>query len=420
VRGLYHASWGRAGRRTAGLLVLLLVAGLAPAAPAAEGDALGLGLGLLEESRFEEARPLLEQAVAERPGSGAAQLALGMCELGLERPDEAIVWFERARRTDPGLEQIALYDIGLAHRRAGRPGEAREALERSVAVDEDSRLATSARELLDLIEPPEKRWSLAARLGVEFDDNVTVSEVDVTSDQADVAFVAEASGSYRLLQSERYELEGGYDFFQSLHADVSDADFQSHGLWLEGSRAGRSFDTSLGYRFTTTTLGGDGFLSLHEVAPRVAIEPTSWWLAEPTLGFTYKDFADDSDRDAAPDRPGYALAGYRFEAEDARGAEFDWMGFSLRTGLHVPFELARGSNALDLSYRFRLRRYANDTPSIDERRFDHVHSVGVGLTRELARSVDARLDYRFVGSVSNLPEADYLENILTFSVGVSL
>ena len=269
-------------------------------------------------------------------------------------------------------------------------------------------------------------------MGVEFDDNVTVSEVDVSSDRSDVAFVAEAGGSYRFDLAERYGLELGYDFYESLYDELSSADFQSHGLWVEGTRAGGHFDTALGYRFTTSTLGGDGFLDVHEVMPRVELRPTAWWLAEPTLGWVYRDFSDDSDRDAhraiagidnllfLPDQESFVTTGYRFEAEDARGARFDWLGFSMRTGLHLPFEFAWGENAFDASYRFRLRNYGSETPSIGERRFDHVHTLGLALTRELGRHVDARLDYRLIGSVSNLPSADFLENILTFTVGVSL
>lgn len=411
-----------------------LFASAGPALAARHSEEFAAGMEAFEAERYAEARALLQRAVAKDPADGRALMLLGMSELALGDAETALERFEAARSVDPSLEQLALYHEGLAHARAARAAEARRALERSIEADSHSRLAAGARGILATLDPrPQQRFRLATRVGIEYDDNVSVPEIDATSDRGDGAFVADLATSYRILDSERTALEAGYDFTQSLHFDLSDADLQSHGLWLDGAHAVGALDAGLGYRFGTSTLGGDGFLNLHEVRPRLDLPVRSGWTAQLAVAYLNKDFLDsrDRDRDAhhvsagvqnffrLPDSRLRAHAGLRFEAEDARGAQFDYLGFSLGGGVRIPFEW-RGEWSLDLAYRLRLRDYSNETPSIGEVRLDLDHGVGVGLMRRITRGVEAHLDYRFTGADSNLPSADYVDNTVGFALRVSL
>jgi tetratricopeptide (TPR) repeat protein len=421
--------------RTAIGWALALALCVASTSSAADGPGdYAAGLEAFEAERYPEARAALERAVAADPDHARALLLLGMSELALGDAEAALVHFEAARRADPSLEQLALYHEGLAHAQAVHGSEARDALERSIEADSGSRVAAGARGLLASLDPgPQRRFRLATRVGIEFDDNVTVPEIDATSDEADAAFVADLAGSYRLFDAEGAVVEAGYDFAQSLHFELSEADLQSHGVWLDGSHALGALDAGLGYRFGASTLGGDGFLHLHEVRPRLAVPVRPGWTAELAVAYLNKDFLDSGDRDRdghhvsagvrnfflVPDRKVRVDAGLRFEAEDARGAEFDYLGFSAGTGLRVPFEW-RGEWRFDLAYRLRLRDYSSETPSIGEARLDVDHGVGVGLVRRLTRYVEAQLDYRFTGADSNLPSADYLDNTVGLSLRVSL
>ena len=81
----------------------------------------------------------------------------------------------------------------------------------------------------------------------------------------------------------------------------------------------------------------------------------------------------------------------------------------LRTGIHAPvldlFEV-------DLRYRFRLRDYTQETPSIGKQRLDKIHTAGARLTRELGLGFEVQLEYEYENSDSNLPSADYDQNHL--------
>ena len=400
MRARAAIAWIGAGTLAAGLALA------GAAAARAASDDFAAGMRALEAERYEEAREALGRAVEADPMDGRALLLLGISELALGDATAALRHLEAARRMDPSLEETARAHEALAR--------AHEALARARST-------------------PPRPFRLESSAGLEFEDNVSVPEIDASSGRADGAFVADLAASYRLLDSERSVVELGYDFGQSLHFEERDADQQWHSPWIDGAHAIGALDAGLGYRFSTSTLGGDGFLNLHELRPRLGLPVRPGWTAELAVAYRNKDFLDsrDRDRDAhhvtagmrhffrLPDARARADAELRFEAEDARGAEFDWLGLSLGGGLRVPFAW-HGEWSLDLGYRLRLRDYSNATPSIGEARLDLDHRVGVGLARRLSERVEARLDYRFSGADSNLPAADFVDNTLGLRLRVSL
>jgi len=413
----------------------VLVAAAAPAADDA-APAFERGSQALERRHFEEARAALEEVVAADPTNARALLLLGLAELELGELDAAIGRFEAARAADPALAQRALYHEGLAHARAGRAAEARAAWERAVAIDPTSRVGHGAQALLASREPvpaAPRRLRLSGSFGVEYDSNVTVPEIDASSGKGDGAAVADLSGAYRLLDGEGGGLEVGYDFSQSLHFHLDAADLQAHGVWLDGTTAVGACDAGLGARFDGVLLGGDGFLLLEELRPRLDLPVRPGWTAELFAGYAHKDFLEsaDDDRDAdrasvgvenyfrLPDGRSRAHMGLRFESEDARGPEFDELGFAFGTGVRVPFEW-HGSWGADLGYQLALRDYRHDTPAIAEPRRDLEQNVRVGLSRQLSRAVEARLEYHLTDAGSNLPSADYVDHTvgLRFRVGL--
>jgi tetratricopeptide (TPR) repeat protein len=402
--------------------------------PNLPGLDLSLGLAAFELERWEEAREALSLAADADPENGSALLLLGLCELALDEPDAAVAAFRSARLVTPRLAQASFFHEGLAHSNARRAAQAREALERAIELDPEARLAARARSLLVSVErraEAGRRFRLSAATGVEYASNVSVPEVDASSGQGDGAAVAEISSSYRLLEGERGSAEAGYDFSQSLHFELSEADQQAHGFWLDGTRELGPVEGGLGYRFTTTTLDGDAFLNLHQVRPRLLVPLLSWWSAELSAGYLNKDFRTDAERDAhhaslgvesffsLPDRRPRLRAGLSFEAEDARGDEYDYLGFALGTGVRVPFTW-RGEWTLDLGYRLKLRDYTHETASIGETRLDWDHGAVLGLSRKLGRHLELRTDYRLTNAVSNLPSADYLDHTVGMRLRASL
>lgn len=272
-------------------------------------------------------------------------------------------------------------------------------------------------------------WSIEASAGIEYDDNLTVEELDVTSGEEDVAAVLDLSVAYSFPGMSDYDLEAGYDFYQSLYQDFSEFNLQTHGLYLSGSREFGEIDAGLSYRFTHSRLDNDNFLQIHNLTPSLGYSLKSNWYLSVAYSYQYKDFYDQRERDGHQnaltldnyivfnENRSYVRLGYRFEDEDTDGPQYDYLGHYFNGGLSTPMPLFSQQAKLDLSYEYYTRDYSNITPSIGKERGDHRHRFGLGAQVDLSDAFFARLKYEYIDATSNLPSADFNENIVTVSVG---
>lgn len=399
--------------------------------PALSGAWLGLGMARYERGDLDGAVEALERALARDPNDAAAHYFLGLSLRKQGRHPDAIAHFEWSARLDPSYRQLALLQAGVSHRDAGDRRAARRAFERAIETAPDSEAAAHARTLrrgLRADREAQRRWSLRGALGIEFDDNVSVAELDASSGHSDVAGVFEAGGSYAFLRGPGYEARASYDFFQNLHADVSEADLQSHLVSLTGTRELGPVDLGLDYRFGASLLDGDGFLHVHQLLPSIGISPTDRLYASVGYDFRSLDFRSDGDRDAAQHAAvvrtvlllgegGASLAlSYRLEDEDAEAPEFDYLGHEGGIRLAWPIAPFGFGLGLELGYHYAYRDYRHPTPSIGEKRDDQRHLADASLERRLGELLVARLAYRHLESLSDLPEADYASDVVDLSL----
>ena len=397
--------------------------------PDLKGAHLSLGIAYYRTTAYQNAVKALARSMGEDPHNGSGLFLLGMSHASLGDYDKAIFYLERAATADESFEQLAWYNVGLSHSRAGRKPEAQRALERAIEVDPKSATASAARELADLVAKQErdKPWSLSAVAGVEFDDNVTTSETDTTTSKDDGAAVMEVSGRYKLLEQPDRELEAGYDFYQSAYFDLEDFNLHSHSFSLAGSQDLWDVDTGLSYRFTTTRLGNERFLDVASLSPSIGYMVTTGWYAMARYEFHNKNFQASPGRDAHQSAVGvdhfvffqsnkaYASFGYRRENENSNGAEFDYTGDVLRAGWHAPWPALGPEGIIDLSYRYTTRDYDEITASIGRKRDDERHSFSIALARRVTDSLLGRLRYQYTSADSNLRSADYDQNVVSLT-----
>jgi len=272
-------------------------------------------------------------------------------------------------------------------------------------------------------------WSLEASAGLEYDDNLTIEELDVTSGVSDMAAVFDFSLGYKVPGLSDYEVEAGYDFYQSLYEDYSEFNLQTHSLHGSISREVNEVDTGLAYRYTRARLDNDDFLQIHHLQPNLgfSVQP-SWYL---TLAYSYQDkkFFNVSRRDGDQhalildnyivfnDNKSHIRLGYRGEDEDTDGPEFDYTGHYFNAGLSTPLNVLPKMAKLELGYQYYTKDYSNITPSIGEKRDDDRHTFNAKVTMELPNKFFTTLNYEHINADSNLPSADFDENITTLSVG---
>jgi tetratricopeptide (TPR) repeat protein len=404
--------------------------------PELEGISLALGMTYYELGLYANARQSLEQAVEEDPQDGPALLFLGLTHMALNNPRLATGYLQRAGEVDPDLEQVANLNLSEAFRRQGNTVASRTALHRAMAVNPNNDLGRTAAEMLEEDGAPrtEKRWSVSGGVGIEYDDNVTTDELDITSEEGDIAAILDMSLNYIPYLTDKSELELGYNFYQSLYSDLSDFDLQLHNFSAIGSTTVGTVDAGAAYIFSYVKLGGDSFMTSHGILPSAGFSILENWYHSLSYNYLDKDFDTNNSRDAIQHavnfdsyyflprtEGGYASLGLRLEDENTNAPEFDYTGYYFTLALSAPVQyFGSEKTRVRFSYQYYLRDYANITPGIGAEREDNRHTVSLEAQHPLTRYLHAVLNYRYISADSNLITSDYSENILSFFLRMNL
>jgi hypothetical protein len=278
-----------------------------------------------------------------------------------------------------------------------------------------------------------KNWWLDIEGGVEYDDNVAVDENDATANLGDVAATFEVDAGYKVVDDEDSKFEASYEFYQSVYADQSAFNYQTHYPKLEASTKLGGVRVGFTSSYLHALLDGAFFLDQLSFSPSISAYLTDDFYVTAAYYYFDKDYsrADDA-RDATTHRPGtdvyyyfdrpgrgYLSLGGSYTTEDAAGPEFDYEGFVGRAAIQFPIVLCEHRGRLRFSYAYQMRDYENITPSIGVERKDDRHTLRVYGELGLTDSLKAVAEARFIDRNSNLPEADYQENIASFGLRYS-
>lgn len=420
-------TWRKQGYGLALLLTLVMWTGGSPAA-----SELEQAIGLYRQGAYPEADRLLKQVTRQEPQNGAAHFFAGLSQQAQGNYAASIPSFQAAIRHDRDFAQLATYHVGLAQHKTGQRQQALATLRQAVAMDPAADAGKNARTLLDTIErdgnEAAKPWHLRFGLGFEYDDNLTVEEQDLATDQSDFATVLELEGGYRFVVPKSYEAEISYSLYQSFYDDYSQFDLQTHTLGFAGSRDFDGWEAGVAYNYSYMFLGREGFLQSHRITPNAGFFLPHGLYATVNYTMDNKDFRKTADngRDAVNqavggdlfafflENRGYVQLGYRLEGESAAADEFDYWGHTVVAAVQVP---AWFETKARLSVKYQDREYRHITPSIGAERDDTKQTVGFMVSRKFLERYEAKAEYQYIDSDSNLESSEYTENVLF--VGVS-
>ena len=400
--------------------------------PDLEGARLNLGISYFKLQSFDSAVKTFQQILERTPDDSSALIFMGLSLQGQEQYEKSISYFEKAEKLDADFEQLALFNVGKAHFHLENNKQASEKLNQAIRVNPSDELADGAKVLLKIIadKKPKKPWNLAFHTGFEYDDNITVSELDQATGVGDFSYLFEFGGAYRFQITPKFELEAGYDFYQSLHDDLSAFDIQSHIFSLNGSYEFKGLDLGLLSMYNRTSLGAADFLEIYSTSPSVGFSVTDTWYA--TVNYSYKstNFFNINNRDAQNHGFGFSnflfflggkgmvLLGYQFENEITTGAEFEYLGHFLNTNVILPVPLL-DQTKVNIGYKFYFKDYKNVTASIGKKRDDFRHTAELGIYQPIYNKLHAKLKYQYINSISNIASSDYQENIVNLLLGIS-
>jgi len=401
--------------------------------PDLEEAYLHLGIAYRKIESYDLALMAFQNLLKRNPNNSSALFFQGLSLHGLERYQESIVYLEKAGNLDADLYQAALFSIGRAHFELGNNEEAKTKFNETINAGPNTETAQGAKTLLKIMsdKKPDKPWSLSAGIGIEYDDNITVDEQDLTSNLSDVVYNFDFSGGYKVVNTKKNTWEAGYSFFQSIHDDLSAFDLQSHTFSLNGSHKFKKLKSGMRSYYSRTTLGNNDFLEIYSISPNIefSLNPKLYMIVN--YSYKYTNFFNIPSRDGQSHglgfdnfyfflgSKGYFLLSYRVEHVNTRGDEFDFLGNFVTAKVKYPLQVLDLETQLDLSYKFFIKDYNNITPSIGDERRDFRHTIQCGITQPVYKNLEAKLKYQYIRAESNLPTSDFRENIVSLTLKTS-
>ncbi len=400
--------------------------------PNYKGARRNLGVAYLNLKSNDLAIKQLQLSIDQDPQDATAYFYLGRVLQQKKLYKESLIKFQTVLSLDPGMEQISLYQIGVAYLELGQKEDAKLALTLALERDPESDIGVEIESLLNEVGgksgKTEKNWWLTANVGWQFDDNLSVVRQDLITNQADYAGVYEFSTGYKFFSTSDLQLRLGYYFYENAWEDTSELDYQSNTLSLGVSHNEEKWDVGVDYYYNYSFLDKKEFIAYHNVAPRIgfSLHPNLYTNISPSL--TVTDFFTDNPRDSINismgfdqylffmDNQSYGFLSYRYSDEDTEGSQFDYAANFVNVGanfsLHKKFQIL-------ISYLYNLLEYKNLTASIGEERRDEKQTARALLSYQVLESLNFSFDYQYNINNSNLLSVDARQNLLTMKIALT-
>lgn len=270
-----------------------------------------------------------------------------------------------------------------------------------------------------------RQWPIEVTIavGLQYDDTVTVEELDRTREVGDFAAVIDLDLRYRKRFNQGSDLRVGYSLAQKSYFEETDFDLQIHNLSFNFKQDFEHFDLGLQNYNVLARLDGSELLNFQHFSPYLTTFLTRKLYLRASYFFRNKDFPDNPDRDGhvhAADADlyyfidgtrNYFVAGIRYENENTRAAQFNFNGRQLQLGYVRRLDWYGDRPVrIRLDWRFEDRDYQNITPSLGERRDDQRQRWRARLDLPIDATWTALLSYQYRNHESNLASADFDDN----------
>ena len=248
------------------------------------------------------------------------------------------------------------------------------------------------------------------------------------SNIADRIYIFQGSGNYTFFKRKNFELEGGYNFYQSIYDEAKEFNYQAHTGNLSAYYGLNDIDLRLNTSYTYSFLDKISFLGIETFSPSIGYSFHPKQYINASYSFQRKTFFTDSNRDAMNHSIGfinflffmenkaYWSLGYRFSDENTRASQFDYANHHTDTTLKIPGPF---DSVFRLYYAFFLRDYKNITESISGERQDDRQTFQISYYQPLYKKLYLNANYRHIEAKSNISSVDFKENSGFVSIGIN-
>lgn len=265
--------------------------------------------------------------------------------------------------------------------------------------------------------------SIEVSTGIEYDSNVSVDEIDQSTNKGDFAAVLDAGIGFDVDLGENTDFNLGYDFSQNWQFDFSQFDIQTHRGTVGVDHDFGPATAGLTYIIARSSLDGDGFMTLQRYTPSLSGFVGKKIYLRGSYDYTDKDFDNRVDRDAESHAGGmtaflfingtktFVSGGYKYKTEDAVDPIFDYDSHTFRARFSHDVDVGDRELEFSLGWKYEDRNYDNVNPVIGDARSDNRHKFTASLEIPLSDHFFTQLEYEYDDYSSNLDNADFSQNI---------
>ena len=392
-------------------------------------------LGLNEESLKQL---ILAEEQQVKPASTAFLKGLVLAKL--EKNQEAVDSFKKAKALDASMAQAANYQLGVLLIKEGKREEAGRVFKELVVADPNSDMAQFANQYLEaLSRKPEEAKALKLSLGVnwEYDDNVILKPSDQTlaagiSGEHDTRYVSLFRAEYAPAFSGQFGIKAQYSVYYSDYKKLGSYDVMSHTLaFVPGyTMADSMLNLLLSYNYTW--VDDNRYMWAGTASPQYTFMPWPGQMGQMALRYQKKEllkppFTKNEDRDAQEyaasmgwfsffaGNKGFVNLKYELNKEDADGINWNYVGNKGNLNIIMPLNDVLKFNVSGEAY---YQRYDPNNTNFLKKREDMTWTGSAMLSYEFYKNMDARLQYVYTRGDSNIGIYDYSKNVS--SVGVEV
>lgn len=272
-------------------------------------------------------------------------------------------------------------------------------------------------------EQRQRPIEITVAAGVQYDDAVSVEELDLTRNVGDFAAIFDLDLRYRKRFDQGSDFRIGYSLAQKSYFEETDFDLQIHNLSFNFKHDFKHFDLGLQNYNVLARLDNEELLNFQHVSPYLTTFLTDKMYLRTSYFYRNKEFPDNPDRDGhvhAADTDlyyfidgtrNYFVAGLRYENENTRAAEFEFNSrqLALQYARRLDWHGDRPVR-IRLDWRIEDRDYQNVTPSLGERRDDQRQRWRARVDLPINTTWTALFSYQYRDHESNLATADFDDN----------
>jgi hypothetical protein len=269
-----------------------------------------------------------------------------------------------------------------------------------------------------------REWNLQVGVGGEYDTNVTVDEVDLSSGQSDYAVIADFGVAMKQDLGESANFSVNYDVSQSSYLEFSQVDRLTQILGTDFNVDLGDVNAGLSAYYIDSRLDGEGFLEYVRLSPSLSGFISRRWFARGAYVYSERRIDDRQLRNADTHTGemdmyyfhrglrSYLNFGYRYRSEDSVAPELSFDAHSLKLRYIRRLNVAQQRMKAELALRYEVRDYWSAEPTIGVPRNDDRLRVKADLEWLLTPRVTWQLYYSYGDYESNLPRADFTQTII--------